>query len=164
MSPMGKSDTLAFARSGRMTFSRYETSDLQAKWERAKLQHEKLRALIAANSALETTKQHQLQHLQEKYRGVDFTTIYHLSDLTTMAGINRARQRLDLYGAMTTELDAVVQQYWVDWDVPSIPTTSMSPWPALSEARSPEPSPKSLATTPTGSRLCAVVPPQSPNC
>jgi hypothetical protein len=88
----------------------------QAKWERAKLQHEKLRALIAANSALETTKQHQLQHLQEKYRGVDFTTIYHVSDLTTMAGINRARQRLDLYGAMTTELDAVVQQYWVDWE------------------------------------------------
>ncbi|MGC2030955.1 MAG: hypothetical protein WA642_13130, partial [Steroidobacteraceae bacterium] len=68
------------------------------------------------NSALETTKQHQLHHLQEKYRGVDFTTIYHVSDLTTMAGINRARQRLDLYGAMTTELDAVVQQYWVDWE------------------------------------------------
>jgi ketosteroid isomerase-like protein len=29
MSPMGKSDILAFARSGRMTFSRYETSDLR---------------------------------------------------------------------------------------------------------------------------------------
>ena len=29
MSPMGKSDTLAFALSGRMTFSRYETSDLR---------------------------------------------------------------------------------------------------------------------------------------
>jgi ketosteroid isomerase-like protein len=29
MSPMGKSDTLAFARSGRMAFSRYETSDLR---------------------------------------------------------------------------------------------------------------------------------------
>jgi hypothetical protein len=29
MSPMGESDTLAFARSGRMTFSRYETSDLR---------------------------------------------------------------------------------------------------------------------------------------
>lgn len=28
MSPMVKSDTLAFARSGRMTFSRYETSNL----------------------------------------------------------------------------------------------------------------------------------------
>jgi hypothetical protein len=88
----------------------------QAKWERAKLQHEKLRTLIAANSALETTKQHQLQHLQEKYRGVDFTTIFHLSDLTTIAGINRARQRLDLYGAMAAELDAVVRQYWDDWE------------------------------------------------
>jgi hypothetical protein len=88
----------------------------QTNWERAKLQHDKLRALIAANWVLETTKQHQLQHLQEKYRGVDFTTIYHLSDLTTMAGIQRARQRLDLYGEMTTELGAVVQQYWDDWE------------------------------------------------
>jgi hypothetical protein len=88
----------------------------QAKREGAKLQHEKLRALIAANSSLQTTKQHQLQHLREKYRGVDFTTIYHPSDLTTKAGINRARERLDLYGAMTTELDAVMQHYWDDWE------------------------------------------------
>jgi hypothetical protein len=88
----------------------------QAKFERAKLQHEKLRALIATNLALETTKQHQVQHLQEKYDGIDFTTIYHPSDLTTMTGINRARQRLDLYGVMTTELDAVMQQYWDDWE------------------------------------------------
>lgn len=87
-----------------------------AKFERAKLQREKLRALIATNSALETTKLHQLKHLQEKYRGIDFTTIYHPSDLTSMTGINRTRQRLDLYDAMTTELDAVMQQYWDDWE------------------------------------------------
>ncbi|MGC2030883.1 MAG: hypothetical protein WA642_12755 [Steroidobacteraceae bacterium] len=88
----------------------------QAKFERAKLQHERLRALIATHLDLETTKQHQLQHLQEKYLGIDFTTIYNPSDLTSMTGINRARQRLDLYGAMTTELDAVMQQYWDDWE------------------------------------------------
>jgi hypothetical protein len=88
----------------------------QANWERAKLQHEKLRALIAAHLALETTKQHELQRLDEKYRGVDFTTVYRPSDLTAMSGINRARQRLDLYDAMTTELDAVMQRYWDDWE------------------------------------------------
>jgi hypothetical protein len=67
----------------------------QAKWERAKLQHEKLRALLATHSALLATEQYQIHRLQEKYHGIDFTTVYQRSDLTTIVRINRARQRLD---------------------------------------------------------------------
>jgi hypothetical protein len=88
----------------------------QSDYASAILQHDKVRALLAQQIALEKIKLQQIHELAQKYPGIDSTTIFQEKDLVTMGGIHGSRLRLKRFEAMTTEIDLIQGHYWRDWE------------------------------------------------
>jgi len=75
-------------------------------------QHERLRHLLAESQTIEITLHTRIQFLEDKYGSVDVTNLYQTIDLSTIAGIHAARQRVDDCSAKYQGFASAQEQHW----------------------------------------------------
>ena len=80
--------------------------------DRTQLQHQKLVDLLEAFREIEIALQKRVEALQNTYGAIETTNLYQGIDLSTIDGIQRARQRVKSFESKYVEFSAAVEQRW----------------------------------------------------